>query len=276
MGHGANVTRISSIFNHANRGNIVFENPEHSADNMTLFDGFHEFPYGRAVSIPWSWERAIHLHGQGSLWREGQDVRYVHGRRPNGGFDGQVIFTHTHRLEEEYLIIGLKPDGCHVSKSVNQLSAIFNNVNKPLLGKLDGAFVQLVLENRDLAVQLATIIDEGFANVDPAGIQALSRVTSGQWQTAVASLTDADKAVLASGDKKESIKVADKVLERLQIAVGTYFGLAAAVATILAAAFAGTVVLAIFFGIVAGLLAIVGVGAEGALAVTRFILSFFA
>lgn len=296
MGVGANVTRIASIFNRSGISAVPFENPESSGDNVILADGLHEFPFGAPVSIPWSWERALTMAGVGALWRDAQDVRFSPGRRPTRADDGDVIFTHTYTLEEEYVFLELGPTTCRVLRSVRQIDAIIDNLGLGFLRQLSGELVTQIVALPELALALAKTIDDAikggadpvalktFAAVDPAAMgAAMEGLSAGEMQTLAAAADGPTSA--------EQLKIVDKVLEALQIGVGTIGGVIAAIlglAAVWLGAIAGgaaiptagisvaTAGLAAFVcGLIGGIIGLVTLGAEGALALTRYILSFF-
>lgn len=279
MGIGPNVTRICALANYTGK-ELEFVNPDWSGDNTTIGEGLHEFPWGHPVSIPWSWEGPLRIGDAGTMWRHGQDVRYRAHGAPSHGEDGQLLYTHRNVLIEEYIVVAVSDGHCLLVSSVDQVTAIFDNISKAVMSVISFDLYDKLSKLPELArqalEQLVPKLEETPEREASEAARRIAAVDPERMRDTFASLSAEELDALAGGcDTPQWRVVFDKVCEGLNIVAG-----AAGILSGIAAALSGVALLisggdfgvtSAVFAVISGVFAAIGAGLAVAVQIVRFV-----
>jgi small-conductance mechanosensitive channel len=253
---GLGVTAITAILN-LNSQPFNFAHLKYPEYNRQIPPGLFRYPRNTTAPINWGADAngLIQFGGAGTMWQHNVgdwSIRYKAGGNPVNDGDGDIIYTRRPSLlpGEHYLVLGIRGNTVTTLKSYVPGEALLENLREDLLNVLNvfkpADYITLA-ENigtaRMMVDSLKAAGDAGhLEGLDKRDVEALLGVSHEAIHAQLQQLTPEDRELLQSGNAGPRVVTIMKH-------IFTALGLAIAGAT---------VAIAVFLGILAKALALLG------------------
>jgi hypothetical protein len=280
---------------------IELRHRKHPEYDRTVKPGLFRYPRGVTAPIKWENDPAslIDFGGRGTMWQhnapDGRHVRFKRDGEPSRAEDGDIVYTRRAAFPgEQYLIVGVYPDGVRTLRSFTPDEALWNNLQEVVLDALGVLapqdFTDLAAKPdaaRRMAQSLETAAKDhadDLRGISREGLDALLGVDPALLMKEVEALPAAEREALASGKTDPStLQIVRKVLEGVGIAIPLIVTGICVIATLLVcvlvplgpASLGLTWAAAGVVAAVAGLIAMIGGVVGGLLLLINWVLGFF-